>query len=233
MEIVVQTLNLTKIFNQGTSRIKASDNINISIYSRELVAILGKSGSGKTTLLNLIGGIEAPSSGKVLISGVDISTIKESQFTRFRGNNIGYVFQNYRLIDELNVQDNIRVVQYINNWDYDEKHEKRIIELLEIDNILKARPSQLSGGQQQRVAIARALIGKPSIVLADEPTGNLDNTKSKEIIGFFKELNSKLGQTFIIVTHDLDIADQCNRIITIEDGRIIKDIKNEKTEDFH
>jgi putative ABC transport system ATP-binding protein len=233
MEIVVQTLNLTKIFNQGTSRIKASDNINISIYSRELVAILGKSGSGKTTLLNLIGGIEAPSSGKVLISGVDISTIKESQFTRFRGKNIGYVFQNYRLIDELNVQDNIRVVQYINNWDYDEKHEKRIIELLEIDNILKARPSQLSGGQQQRVAIARALIGKPSIVLADEPTGNLDNTKSKEIIGFFKELNSKLGQTFIIVTHDLDIADQCNRIITIEDGRIIKDIKNEKTEDFH
>lgn len=233
MEIVVQTLNLTKIFNQGTSRIKASDNINISIYSRELVAILGKSGSGKTTLLNLIGGIEAPSSGKVLISGVDISTIKESKFTRFRGKNIGYVFQNYRLIDELNVQDNIRVVQYINNWDYDEKHEKRIIELLEIDNILKARPSQLSGGQQQRVAIARALIGKPSIVLADEPTGNLDNTKSKEIIGFFKELNSKLGQTFIIVTHDLDIADQCNRIITIEDGRIIKDIKNEKTEDFH
>ncbi len=233
MEIVVQTLNLTKIFNQGTSRIKASDNINISIYSRELVAILGKSGSGKTTLLNLIGGIEAPSSGKVLISGVDISTIKESQFTRFRGKNIGYVFQNYRLIDELNVQDNIRVVQYINNWDYDEKHEKRIIELLEIDSILKARPSQLSGGQQQRVAIARALIGKPSIVLADEPTGNLDNTKSKEIIGFFKELNSKLGQTFIIVTHDLDIADQCNRIITIEDGRIIKDIKNEKTEDFH
>ena len=198
-----------------------------------MVAILGKSGSGKTTLLNLIGGIEAPSSGKVLISGVDISTIKESQFTRFRGKNIGYVFQNYRLIDELNVQDNIRVVQYINNWDYDEKHEKRIIELLEIDNILKARPSQLSGGQQQRVAIARALIGKPSIVLADEPTGNLDNTKCKEIIGFFKELNSKLGQTFIIVTHDLDIADQCNRIITIEDGRIIKDIKNEKTEDFH
>ncbi len=232
MENVVQTLNLTKIFMQGTSRIKAADNINLSISNGELVAILGKSGSGKTTLLNLIGGIEVPSSGKIQISGVDISTIKESRFTRFRGKNIGYIFQNYRLIDELNVQDNIRVVQYINNWDYDEKHEKNIIDLLEIGNILKARPFQLSGGQQQRVAIARALIGKPSIVLADEPTGNLDNNMSKEIIGLFKEFNSKLGQTFIIVTHDLDIADQCNRVITIEDGKIIKDIKNEKTEDL-
>lgn len=232
MENVVQTLSLTKIFMQGTSRIKAADNINLSISNGELVAILGKSGSGKTTLLNLIGGIEVPSSGKIQISGVDISTIKESRFTRFRGKNIGYIFQNYRLIDELNVQDNIRVVQYINNWDYDEKHEKNIIDLLEIGNILKARPFQLSGGQQQRVAIARALIGKPSIVLADEPTGNLDNNMSKEIIGLFKEFNSKLGQTFIIVTHDLDIADQCNRVITIEDGKIIKDIKNEKTEDL-
>ena len=228
----MQTLSLTKIFMQGTSRIKAADNINLSISNGELVAILGKSGSGKTTLLNLIGGIEVPSSGKIQISGVDISTIKESRFTRFRGKNIGYIFQNYRLIDELNVQDNIRVVQYINNWDYDEKHEKNIIDLLEIGNILKARPFQLSGGQQQRVAIARALIGKPSIVLADEPTGNLDNNMSKEIIGLFKEFNSKLGQTFIIVTHDLDIADQCNRVITIEDGKIIKDIKNEKTEDL-
>ena len=232
MENVVQTLSLTKILMQGTSRIKAADNINLSISNGELVAILGKSGSGKTTLLNLIGGIEVPSSGKIQISGVDISTIKESRFTRFRGKNIGYIFQNYRLIDELNVQDNIRVVQYINNWDYDEKHEKNIIDLLEIGNILKARPFQLSGGQQQRVAIARALIGKPSIVLADEPTGNLDNNMSKEIIGLFKEFNSKLGQTFIIVTHDLDIADQCNRVITIEDGKIIKDIKNEKTEDL-
>ena len=232
MENVVQTLSLTKIFMQGTCRIKAADNINLSISNGELVAILGKSGSGKTTLLNLIGGIEVPSSGKIQISGVDISTIKESRFTRFRGKNIGYIFQNYRLIDELNVQDNIRVVQYINNWDYDEKHEKNIIDLLEIGNILKARPFQLSGGQQQRVAIARALIGKPSIVLADEPTGNLDNNMSKEIIGLFKEFNSKLGQTFIIVTHDLDIADQCNRVITIEDGKIIKDIKNEKTEDL-
>ena len=232
MENVVQTLSLTKIFMQGTSRIKAADNINLSISNGELVAILGKSGSGKTTLLKLLGGIEVPSSGKIQISGVDISTIKESRFTRFRGKNIGYIFQNYRLIDELNVQDNIRVVQYINNWDYDEKHEKNIIDLLEIGNILKARPFQLSGGQQQRVAIARALIGKPSIVLADEPTGNLDNNMSKEIIGLFKEFNSKLGQTFIIVTHDLDIADQCNRVITIEDGKIIKDIKNEKTEDL-
>lgn len=225
METVVQTFNLTKIFMQGTSRIKAADCINLSINKGELIAILGKSGSGKTTLLNLIGGVEPPSSGKVFISGVDISTIKESRFTKFRGKNIGYVFQNYRLIDELNVQDNIRVVQCINNWDYDKKHEKDIIGLLDIGNILKTKPCQLSGGQKQRVAIARALIGKPSIVLADEPTGNLDKTKSKEIIGLFKELNNKYGQTFIIVTHDLDIADQCKRIITIEDGRIIKDIQ--------
>ena len=201
----------------------ANNEITLSIEEGEFVAILGSSGSGKTTFLNLVGGIEKPTSGKILINGQDISVIKESKFTRFRAKNIGYVFQNYQLIGELNVEDNIHIISDINNWAIDHEYEQAVIDLLGIRDLLAVRPDQLSGGQQQRVAIARALVGKPAIVLADEPTGNLDKKRSEEIVAYLRQSNREYGQTFLIVTHDPMVAAQCSRQITLEDGKIVGD----------
>ena len=225
MNNLIQTIDLTKIYYQGKNKVFANNNISLSIEEGEFVAVLGSSGSGKTTFLNMIGGIDAPTSGKIIINGVDISSIKESKFTRFRGKNIGYVFQKYQLIEELTVKDNIRVVQTINKWEINQEYEDKIIDMLGIQDLLGVRPSQLSGGQQQRVAIARALIGKPAIILADEPTGNLDKKRSEEIINYMKLSNQQYRQTYIVVTHDLEVASQCNRIITLEDGKIIEDLR--------
>ncbi len=225
MNNIIQTIDLTKIYYQGKNKVFANNNISLSIEEGEFVAVLGSSGSGKTTFLNMIGGIDAPTSGQIIINGVDISSIKESKFTRFRGKNIGYVFQKYQLIEELTVKDNIRVVQTINKWEINQEYEDKIIDMLGIQDLLGVRPSQLSGGQQQRVAIARALIGKPAIILADEPTGNLDKKRSEEIINYMKLSNQQYRQTYIVVTHDLEVASQCNRIITLEDGKIIEDLR--------
>ena len=225
MNNIIQTIDLTKIYYQGKNKVFANNNISLSIEEGEFVAVLGSSGSGKTTFLNMIGGIDAPTSGKIIINGVDISSIKESKFTRFRGKNIGYVFQKYQLIEELTVKDNIRVVQTINKWEINQEYEDKIIDMLGIQDLLSVHPSQLSGGQQQRVAIARALIGKPAIILADEPTGNLDKKRSEEIINYMKLSNQQYRQTYIVVTHDLEVASQCNRIITLEDGKIIEDLR--------
>ena len=225
MNNLIQTIDLTKIYYQGKNKVFANNNISLSIEEGEFVAVLGSSGSGKTTFLNMIGGIDAPTSGQIIINGVDISSIKESKFTRFRGKNIGYVFQKYQLIEELTVKDNIRVVQTINKWEINQEYEDKIIDMLGIQDLLGVRPSQLSGGQQQRVAIARALIGKPAIILADEPTGNLDKKRSEEIINYMKLSNQQYRQTYIVVTHDLEVASQCNRIITLEDGKIIEDLR--------
>ena len=225
MNNLIQTIDLTKIYYQGKNKVFANNNISLSIEEGEFVAVLGSSGSGKTTFLNMIGGIDAPTSGKIIINGVDISSIKESKFTRCRGKNIGYVFQKYQLIEELTVKDNIRVVQTINKWEINQEYEDKIIDMLGIQDLLSVHPSQLSGGQQQRVAIARALIGKPAIILADEPTGNLDKKRSEEIINYMKLSNQQYRQTYIVVTHDLEVASQCNRIITLEDGKIIEDLR--------
>ena len=225
MNNLIQTIDLTKIYYQGKNKVFANNNISLSIEEGEFVAVLGSSGSGKTTFLNMIGGIDAPTSGKIIINGVDISSIKESKFTRFRGKNIGYVFQKYQLIEELTVKDNIRVVQTINKWEINQEYEDKIIDMLGIQDLLSVHPSQLSGGQQQRVAIARALIGKPAIILADEPTGNLDKKRSEEIINYMKLSNQQYRQTYIVVTHDLEVASRCNRIITLEDGKIIEDLR--------
>ena len=225
MNNLIQTIDLTKIYYQGKNKVFANNNISLSIEEGEFVAVLGSSGSGKTTFLNMIGGIDAPTSGKIIINGVDISSIKESKFTRFRGKNIGYVFQKYQLIEELTVKDNIRVVQTINKWEINQEYEDKIIDMLGIQDLLSVHPSQLSGGQQQRVAIARALIGKPAIILADEPTGNIDKKRSEEIINYMKLSNQQYRQTYIVVTHDLEVASQCNRIITLEDGKIIEDLR--------
>lgn len=225
MKKIIETENLVKIYDQGTSKVYANNGITLAIEEGEFAAILGSSGSGKTTFLNLVGGIEKPTSGKVFINGQDISTIKESAFTRFRGKNIGYVFQNYQLINELNVEDNIHIISDINNWAIDREYEQAVIDLLGIRDLLSVRPDQLSGGQQQRVAIARALVGKPAIVLADEPTGNLDKKRSEEIVAYLRQSNREYGQTFLIVTHDPMVAACCSRRITLEDGKIIEDIK--------
>ncbi|MCH4031257.1 MAG: ABC transporter ATP-binding protein [Lachnospiraceae bacterium] len=223
MKKIIETENLVKIYDQGASRVFANNEITLSIEEGEFVAILGSSGSGKTTFLNLVGGIEKPTSGKILINGQDISVIKESKFTRFRAKNIGYVFQNYQLIGELNVEDNIHIISDINNWAIDHEYEQAVIDLLGIRDLLAVRPDQLSGGQQQRVAIARALVGKPAIVLADEPTGNLDKKRSEEIVAYLRQSNREYGQTFLIVTHDPMVAAQCSRQITLEDGKIVGD----------
>ena len=223
MKKVIETENLVKIYDQGTSKVHACDGITLSVEEGEFVAILGSSGSGKTTFLNLVGGIEKPTSGRILINGQDISVIKESKFTRFRAKNIGYVFQNYQLIGELNVEDNIHIISDINNWAIDHEYEQAVIDLLGIRDLLAVRPDQLSGGQQQRVAIARALVGKPAIVLADEPTGNLDKKRSEEIVAYLRQSNREYGQTFLIVTHDPMVAAQCSRQITLEDGKIVGD----------
>lgn len=225
MSTVIQTENMTKVYFQGNNKVVANDSISVQIGAGEFVAVLGSSGSGKTTFLNLIGGIDNPTSGKIMINGTDLSSLRGNEFSSFRAREIGYVFQNYQLIEEISARDNIRIIQDINKWTIDQAYEAEIVDMLGIQAILNAKPTHLSGGQQQRVAIARALIGNPSIVLADEPTGNLDKKRSKEIIQYMKLSNYKYHQTYIIVTHDVDIAKQCGRIITIEDGKIIEDTR--------
>lgn len=225
MSTVIQTENMTKVYFQGNNKVVANDSINVQIGAGEFVAVLGSSGSGKTTFLNLIGGIDNPTSGKIIIKGTDLSSLRGNKFSNFRAKEIGYIFQNYQLIEEISARDNIRIIQDINKWTIDLAYEAEIVDMLGIRDFLDAKPTHLSGGQQQRVAIARALIGNPSIVLADEPTGNLDKKRSKEIIQYMKLSNYKYHQTYIIVTHDVDIAKQCGRIITIEDGKIIEDTR--------
>ena len=225
MSTVIQTENMTKVYFQGNSKVVANDSISVQIGAGEFVAVLGSSGSGKTTFLNLIGGIDNPTSGKIIIKGTDLSSLRGNKFSNFRAKEIGYIFQNYQLIEEISARDNIRIIQDINKWTIDLAYEAEIVDMLGIRDFLDAKPTHLSGGQQQRVAIARALIGNPSIVLADEPTGNLDKKRSKEIIQYMKLSNYKYHQTYIIVTHDVDIAKQCGRIITIEDGKIIEDTR--------
>jgi len=225
MSTVIQTENMTKVYFQGNNKVVANDSISVQICAGEFVAVLGSSGSGKTTFLNLIGGIDNPTSGKIIIKGTDLSSLRGNKFSNFRAKEIGYIFQNYQLIEEISARDNIRIIQDINKWTIDLAYEAEIVDMLGIRDFLDAKPTHLSGGQQQRVAIARALIGNPSIVLADEPTGNLDKKRSKEIIQYMKLSNYKYHQTYIIVTHDVDIAKQCGRIITIEDGKIIEDTR--------
>lgn len=221
---IIETFNLTKIYYQGKTQVFANNDINLRVREGEFVAIVGSSGSGKTTLLNMLGGIESPTSGKIIVDGVDLSKIGESKYTKVRAKKIGYVFQKYNLIYELNVRDNLRIVQNMNGWDINEQYEDDIVHLLGIENLMDIKPSQLSGGQQQRVAIGRALIGKPSIILADEPTGNLDRKNTNDIINYLIMANKELNQTYIIVTHDLEVANRCSRIISIEDGKVRGDI---------
>ena len=222
---ILSVKNLSKIYGDENNHVIALDNVSFDVEIGEFIAIIGASGSGKSTLLHQIGGVDHPSSGKVIINNTDIYTLNENDLAIFRRNEIGLIYQFYNLIPVLNVKENITLPLQLAHQKVDQKRFNTLIEQLGLSNHLNHLPNQLSGGQQQRVSIARALINQPSLVLADEPTGNLDSKNSDEIIRLLKEANDKYHQTIIIITHDNNIAKLANRVITIKDGKIISDLK--------
>ncbi len=218
---ILRTENLKKYYEQGASPVKAIDGVNISVAQGEFVAIVGTSGSGKSTLLNMLGGLDTPTEGKVFVDGKDIFRLNEEERTIFRRRKIGFVFQAFNLVPVLNVYENIVLPIQLDGNDVDEKFVNEIIDILGMTEKKSSMPNQLSGGQQQRVAIARALATKPSFILADEPTGNLDSKTSQDVLGLLKTTGAKFGQTIIMITHNEEIAQMADRIIHIEDGHVI------------
>ena len=223
---ILKVENLSKNYKLGESLIKAIDNVSFKVEKGEFIAIIGASGSGKSTLLHMIGGVDKPSSGEIYIEGTDIVKLTDNQLAAIRRSKIGIIYQFYNLIQTLNVEENITLPILLDNKKVNPKRLDSIISILNLDNRRKFFPSQLSGGQQQRVAIGRSLIYSPSIILADEPTGNLDSKNSDIIVNLFKELNKKLNQTLIIATHNLEIAKQADRILELKDGKIVSDKRN-------
>lgn len=219
--LILKTQNLTKIYGADENKVYALDDVNLEILNGEFVSIVGTSGSGKSTLLNMLGGLDRPSAGNVVVDGNEIFKLKDEALTIFRRRKIGFIFQNYNLIPTLNVYDNIILPIGLDGNRIDKKHINQIIEMLGIESKLKNMPNNLSGGQQQRVAIARALASKPSIILADEPTGNLDSKTSQDVLSLLKISSSKFDQTIVMITHNEEIAQLADRIIHIEDGKII------------
>ena len=215
--------HLSKYYGEGDNRITALDDVSFSIHQGEFVAVVGQSGSGKSTLLHLLGGVDQPSEGRVIINGNDISAMNESQLAIYRRRQIGLIYQFYNLIPILNVKENITLPLELDGRQPDQEYLSSLVHALGLQDRLNHLPNQLSGGQQQRVSIARSLIAKPSIVLADEPTGNLDSKNSGEIMTLFHQFHRQYHQTLILITHDPHIALQADRILTIEDGKIISD----------
>lgn len=225
MKNVIELKNLKKVYNEKTVPVHAVNNVSLSINAGEFTAIVGASGSGKTTLLNLIGGIDKPTEGEVVINGKVVSSLSEKELTKFRRDNIGFVFQQYNLLPVLTAKENVEFVMEMQNRPKAER-EQRVTELLAsigLSDKINERPSKLSGGQQQRVAVARALAHKPSFVIADEPTANLDSKSTADLLNIMQDLNEKEGITFIFSTHDQRVVDKAKRIIVFEDGKIISD----------
>ena len=218
---ILETKHLKKYYGQGDSLVKAVDDISISVEKGEFVAIVGTSGSGKTSLLNLLGGLDYVDSGEVIIGGQSLLNMKDEERTVFRRRNIGFIFQNYNLVSMLNVYKNVVLPIRLDGNKPDDEFIGKILSLLGLTEKSRNRPNQLSGGQQQRVAIARALASKPKIVLADEPTGNLDSRTSAEVIGLLQMTNREFNQTIIMITHNEEIAQLADRIIHLEDGRVV------------
>lgn len=218
---ILQTVDLKKYYGEGENLTKALDGVSLEIEEGKFVAIVGASGSGKSTLLNMIGGLDTPSSGKIFVKGKDIGQFNEEELTIFRRRNIGFVFQNYNLIPTLNVYENIVFPVELDGNSVDQDFLNKIVTILGIDKKMENLPNNLSGGQQQRVAIARALITKPAIILADEPTGNLDTQSSLEVVGLLKEARTRFGQTIVMITHNMSLAQMADRLIRIEDGKIV------------
>ena len=218
---ILETKDLRKIYGSGDTEVKALDGVNLNVENGEFVAIVGTSGSGKSTLLHMLGGLDRPTSGSVIVDGKDIFRLKDEALTIFRRRKIGFVFQSYNLVPVLNVYENIVLPIQLDGRKVDEKFIGQIVKTLGLDGRLDALPSQLSGGQQQRVAIARALAAKPAIILADEPTGNLDSKTSQDVLGLLKVTSQKFSQTIVMITHNEEIAQMADRVIRIEDGRIV------------
>lgn len=221
---ILRVENLTKIYGKGDTKVTALDNISFKVNKGEFVAITGSSGSGKSTLLHLIGGVDRPSSGKVFIDGNDIYAMSNDNLAIFRRRQIGLVYQFYNLIPILNVEENIKLPLQLDNRELREEDMESMLLMLGLTSRRFHLPNELSGGQQQRTSIGRALITNPAIILADEPTGNLDSKASKEIMDILKISNKKYNQTIIMITHDLELAKEADRIIKLEDGKIVKEV---------
>ena len=219
---VLQTIDLKKYYGEGDNQVKALDGICLEIEEGKVTAIVGTSGSGKSTLLHMLGGLDTPTYGRVIVGGKDISKMKPDELTIFRRRRIGFVFQNYNLVPILNVYENIILPIELDGNRPDKGYIDNIITLLGLEKKLTSMPNNLSGGQQQRVAIARALATKPAIILADEPTGNLDSKTSQDVLGLLKLTGNKLNQTIVMITHNDEIAQMADRIIRIEDGKIVE-----------
>lgn len=218
---ILETRGLKKYYGEGENLVKALDGVDLKVEQGEFVSVVGTSGSGKSTLLHMLGGLDHPTEGRILIDGKDISSLKEDALAIFRRRKIGFVFQSYNLVPVLNVYENIVFPIQLDGNRIDEKYIDTIIKTLGLEGKVNSLPSQLSGGQQQRVAIARALAAKPAILLADEPTGNLDSATSQDVLGLLKVTAGKFGQTIVMITHNEEIAQLADRIIRIEDGKIV------------
>ncbi|MBP3475358.1 MAG: ABC transporter ATP-binding protein [Lachnospiraceae bacterium] len=218
---ILSTTELRKIYGSGESEVRALDGVNLSVEKGEFVAIVGTSGSGKSTLLHMLGGLDRPTNGSVTVDGKEIFSLKDEALTIFRRRKIGFVFQQYNLVPVLNVYENIVLPIQLDGGAIDETYLNSIIETLGLQSKLANLPNNLSGGQQQRVAIARALASKPAIILADEPTGNLDSKTSQDVLGLLKITSKKFSQTIVMITHNEEIAQLADRIIRIEDGKIV------------
>ncbi|BBF43984.1 ABC transporter, ATP-binding protein [Lachnospiraceae bacterium KM106-2] len=219
--MILQTIDLKKIYGNGENQVTAVDGVNLSIEQGEFISIVGTSGSGKTTLLDMMGGLDRPTSGKVIVDGKDIFSLNDDELTIFRRRKIGFVFQSYNLIPGMSVYENIVLPTRMDGDEVDEYYLKNIVEVLGLADKMTRLPSQLSGGQKQRVAIARALSTRPAIILADEPTGNLDSRTSQDVLGLLKIMVPKFGQTIVMITHNEADANLADRKIRIEDGKII------------
>ena len=219
---VLETRDLKKYYGAGDTLVKALDGVDLQVENGEFVAIVGTSGSGKSTLLHILGGLDRPTGGSVLVDGKDIFSLKDEELTIFRRRKIGFVFQAYNLVPVLSAYENIILPIQLDGGRVDKDYVGRVIEALGLEQRLNSLPSQLSGGQQQRVAIARALVAKPAIILADEPTGNLDSKTSQDVLSLMKITSQKFAQTMVMITHNEEIAQTADRIVRIEDGRIVE-----------
>lgn len=218
---ILQTIELKKYYGTEPNITRALDGVNFSVEKNEFVAVVGTSGSGKSTLLNMLGGLDTPTCGSVIVQGQELTKKNDEELTIFRRRNIGFVFQNYNLVPILNVYENIVLPVELDGDTIDKKFMDNMLHILALEDNLKDMPNNLSGGQQQRIAIARALITKPAIILADEPTGNLDSRTSADVLGLLKRTSSEFSQTIVMITHNNEIAQLADRIIRIEDGKIV------------
>ena len=222
MDAILKAAGLKKYYGKGEALVKALDGVDLEIERGKFTAIIGTSGSGKSTLLNMLGGLDTPTEGSIRIGNTELAKLTSEEATVFRGKQIGFIFQNYNLVPVLNVYENIVLPVELDGNKVDKKFMKEVVQMLGLEDKLNNMPNNLSGGQQQRVAIARALVSKPAIVLADEPTGNLDSKTSADVLGLLKTTSQKFHQTLVMITHNSEIAQLADRIIRIEDGKIVQ-----------